>query len=107
MAGQDLVFVYMTAGSRAEAETIGRALVEERLAACVNLLGSMTSIYRWEGAVETAEEVAFVAKTTAGLFDRLAERVRALHSYEVPCVVALPVDLGSPAYLAWLRRETA
>lgn len=107
MTAPDIVFVYMTAGSRDEAETIGRALVEERLAACVNILGPMTAIYRWEAAVETAEEVAFIAKTRTALFDRLAERVRALHSYAVPCVVELPVGRGNPAYLDWLRRETA
>ncbi|HEY0835887.1 MAG TPA: divalent-cation tolerance protein CutA [Azospirillum sp.] len=103
----DLVFVYMTAASREEAARIGRALVEERLAACVNILGGMTSIYRWEGAVETAEEAVFIAKTRRDLFDRLAARVRELHSYSVPCIVELPVERGNPAYLDWLRAETA
>ncbi|HYH17174.1 MAG TPA: divalent-cation tolerance protein CutA [Azospirillum sp.] len=103
----DLVFVYMTAASREEAARIGRALVEERLAACVNILGGMTSIYRWEGAVETAEETVFIAKTRRDLFEPLAARVRELHSYSVPCIVELPVERGNPAYLDWLRAETA
>lgn len=102
----DLVFVYMTAASREEAMRIGRALVEERLAACVNVLGGMTSVYRWEGVVETAEEVAFIAKTRRDLFEPLAARVRELHSYTVPCIVALPVERGNAAYLDWLRAET-
>lgn len=102
----DLIFVYMTAGSRDEAERIGRALVEEKLAACVNLLGGMTSIYRWQGAVETAEETVLIAKTQAHLFDRLASRVKELHSYSVPCIVELPIARGNPDYLGWLRDET-
>ena len=101
----ELVFVYMTAGSRDEAERIGRALVEERLAACVNILGSITSIYRWQGAVETAEEVVVIAKTRADLFDGLVARVKELHSYAVPCVVELPIGRGNPDYLDWLRDE--
>ncbi|WP_029009935.1 divalent-cation tolerance protein CutA [Azospirillum halopraeferens] len=107
MTADDLVFVYMTAASPDEAERIGRALVEERLAACINILGPMTSIYRWEGAVETAAEVAFIAKTRASLVDTLTARVKALHGYDVPCIVELPAGRGNPDYLAWLRRETA
>ncbi len=102
----ELVFAYITAGSRAEAERIGRTLVEERLAACVNILGGMTSIYRWQGAVESAEEVVVIAKTRADLFERLTARVKELHSYDVPCVVELPVGRGNPDYLGWLERET-
>ena len=102
----ELVFVYMTAGSRVEAERIGRTLVEERLAACVNILGGMTSVYHWQGAVETAEETVVIAKTRAALFDRLTERVKELHSYDVPCVVELPIGRGNPDYLGWLWDET-
>ena len=102
----DLIFVYMTAGSRDEAERIGRALVEERLAACVNIVPGMRSIYRWQGAVESADETILVAKTRAGLFDRLNARVRELHSYEVPCVVGLPIGRGNPDYLDWLETES-
>lgn len=102
----DLVFVYMTAGSRAEAERIGRALVEERLAACVNILPGMTSIYRWKGAVESAAELVVIAKTRSALVDPLTRRVKELHSYEVPCVVEIPVGGGNPDYLRWLAAET-
>lgn len=102
----DLVFAYITAGSPDEAKRIGRALVEERLAACANILPGMTSIYRWQGAVETAEEAVLIAKTRADLFERLAARVKELHSYDVPCVVELRIGRGNPDYLGWLERES-
>jgi len=82
-------------------------LVEERLAACVNLITPLTSIYRWRGAVERAREVLLVIKTRRTLVPRIAARVRALHSYEVPEVIALPVVAGARSYLAWLLGETA
>ncbi|AIB11906.1 dihydroorotate dehydrogenase [Azospirillum argentinense] len=103
----EFVFAYITAGSRDEARRIGRALVEERLAACANIFDGMTSIYRWQDAIEEATETVLIAKTRADLFDRLAARVRELHSYDVPCVVELRVGRGNPAYLDWLRDETA
>lgn len=103
----EILFVYMTAGSPAEAERIGRALVEERLAACVNILPGMRSIYRWEGKVETGNEAVLIAKTRADRFDELRARVRALHSYAVPCIVALPLDRCDQPYLDWLARECA
>ncbi|MFC5354094.1 divalent-cation tolerance protein CutA [Azospirillum himalayense] len=103
----EFVFAYITAGSRDEARRIGRALVEEGLAACANIFDGMTSIYRWQDAIEEATETVLIAKTRAELFDRLAARVRELHSYEVPCVVELRVGRGNPAYLDWLRDETA
>ncbi|PNQ96389.1 divalent-cation tolerance protein CutA [Azospirillum argentinense] len=102
----EFVFAYITAGSRDEARRIGRALVEERLAACANIFDGMTSIYRWQDAIEEATETVLIAKTRAELFDRLTARVRELHSYEVPCVVELRVGRGNPAYLDWLRDET-
>ncbi|KAA0572711.1 divalent-cation tolerance protein CutA [Azospirillum sp. Sh1] len=103
----DLVFAYITAGSKEEALRIGRALVEERLAACANVLDGMTSVYRWNGAVEQADEAVLIAKTRSSLFDRLAARVRELHSYDSPCVVELALGRGDPGYLDWLRAETA
>jgi periplasmic divalent cation tolerance protein len=105
-ATAELSFIYMTAASHEEAARIGRVLVEERLAACVNILGGMTSLYRWEGRVEEAAETVFIAKTRRQLFDRLAARVRELHGYETPCIVELPLGRGDPAFLAWLRDET-
>lgn len=104
--GGGAVFVYMTAGSREEAEGLGRALVEERLAACVNILPGMRSVYRWQGAVETGEEAVLIAKTRADRFEALAARVRALHSYAMPCIVELPLGRGDAPYLDWLVRES-
>lgn len=102
----DFVLAYITAGSREEALRIGRALVEERLAACANVLDGMTSVYRWNGAIEEAPEAVLIAKTRAALFDRLAERVRALHSYDTPCVVEITLGRGNPGFLGWLEAET-
>ncbi|UEM20122.1 divalent-cation tolerance protein CutA [Skermanella mucosa] len=102
----DVIFVYITAPTLDEAHRIGRALVENRLAACANLLPGMTSIYRWQGKVEQAGEVVVIAKTTAGLFDRLAARVKEIHSYECPCIVALPLTRGHAPYLDWITAES-
>ncbi|SMH57888.1 divalent-cation tolerance protein CutA [Azospirillum agricola] len=103
----EFVLAYVTAGSREEALRIGRALVGERLAACANVLDGMTSVYRWNGAIEEAAEAVLIAKTRAELFEPLAERVRALHSYDTPCVVEVKLGRGNPAFLAWLGQETA
>lgn len=102
----EFIMVYMTAANRGEAVRIGRDLVEGRLAACVNVIGDATSIYRWRGQVEEAGEVVFVAKTQRTLFERLAARVRELHSYDTPCIVAYPMSHGTAPYLAWLRDAT-
>jgi periplasmic divalent cation tolerance protein len=99
-------FVYMTAGSREEARRIGRTLVEERLAACVNILDGMNSLYWWQGAVQDEQETVLIAKTRAELLERLTERVKSLHSYSCPCVVALPIEGGNPAFLQWIAEET-
>ena len=96
-----------TAGSRDEAERIARALVDERLAACVNVVAPITSIYRWKGAVERAEEVLLVVKTRSVLATRVAGRIRELHSYELPEAIVLPIDGGAADYLAWIADETA
>lgn len=98
--------VYMTAASDDEADRLAAALVEERLAACVNILGTVRSVYRWRDAVQRDTETALVAKTRADLFDALAARVRDLHSYEVPCIVAWPISRGEPDYLSWIGTET-
>lgn len=99
--------VYVTAASREQALAIGRTVVAERLAACVNVLGPITSIYRWEGLVHEEEEVGFLLKTRGDLVEALSERVKALHDYECPCVVAIPIDGGNPAFLAWIDAECA
>ncbi|MCU1314263.1 MAG: CutA1 divalent ion tolerance protein [Acidobacteriaceae bacterium] len=93
--------VLVTAANGEEAERIARVLVEERLAACVNLVG-VRSIYRWEGAIETAEEVLLLIKTRQEAVDTLRRRVHELHSYDVPEFLVLAVEQASEAYLAWI-----
>ena len=94
--------VYVTASSREEALKIARTVVEERLAACANVNASITSFYWWEGKVQEDGETSFILKTRADLVDALTSRVRALHSYTCPCVVALPIAAGNPAFLSWI-----
>lgn len=98
--------IYMTVGSEAEAKTIGRTLVEERLVACVNVLGGISSFYWWEGEVQEDGEVALIAKTTSADVEAVIARVKALHSYDCPCVVALPIESGNPAFLTWIDEQT-
>jgi periplasmic divalent cation tolerance protein len=98
--------VLITAPSEEVARSIARALVEERLAACVNLVPGLTSIYRWQGEVVEDKEVLLIAKTTTFAFKRLKERVLALHPYSVPEIIALPIAEGHGAYLDWLRENT-
>ena len=99
--------VYMTAADEDEARRIGRALVEEKLAACVNVIPGMRSIYRWRGEVHDDREVVVIAKTREALVEALVARVKELHSYDCPCVVALPIVAGNPDFLAWIEAETA
>ena len=106
MSTPEFVVVLVTTSSAEEGAHLGRALVEERLAACANVIGPIRSIYRWQGAVEEAEEHLVVLKARAADVPALAARVRALHSYEVPEVLALPVTAGSAPYLAWLADAT-
>ena len=101
----DIQFVYMTAGSVEAARVIGKVLVEERLAACVNMFEHMQSFYWWEGKVQEDQEVVLIAKTTKSLTDALIERVKQIHSYDCPCIVTLPVESGNPDFLAWIRNE--
>lgn len=98
--------IYVTAPSGDEARRLGRALVEERLAACANIIPGIVSIYRWDGAMQEDDEVALILKTQDRLVDRLTKRVRALHPYQCPCVVALPIEGGNPAFLQWIVDET-
>ena len=107
MKPEDFVVVLVTAGDAGEAARIGRTLVEERLAACASVVGPIRSVYRWQGAVEEAAEHLLLVKARADDLPALEARVRALHSYQVPEVLALPVAAGSAAYLAWLAQSTA
>ncbi|NJB67376.1 periplasmic divalent cation tolerance protein [Desulfobaculum xiamenense] len=99
----DAILVYITASNAEEAERIGRMLVSRRLAACVNIGQGIRSLYWWDGAVQSDSETAFIAKTVRGRFAELAQAVREVHSYETPCIVALPVVDGDPDFLDWLR----
>lgn len=101
----DKIVVLSACGSAEEAETIARKLVESRVAACVNVVPGVRSIYRWKEAVEDANEWLLLIKSRRDLFDRLRGELEKLHSYETPEVVALTVVDGSPAYLAWLEKE--
>ncbi|HEY0114114.1 MAG TPA: divalent-cation tolerance protein CutA [Allosphingosinicella sp.] len=102
-----IVTVYATFAGAAEAERIGRAMVEERLAACVNILGPCRSIYRWHGAIEEAEEVAALFKTRAEIAERLTARIAALHSYDVPAAIVWPIAAALPAYARWVVAEAS
>ncbi|MGD8666823.1 MAG: divalent-cation tolerance protein CutA [Desulfobacterales bacterium] len=100
-------FIYMTAGSKAEAQKIGKALVESRLAACVNILDNMQSIYRWEGELQQDSEVVMIAKTTGTRVSQLVDKVKSLHSYDCPCIVSLPVSGGYTPFLDWIQSEVS
>lgn len=98
--------VYAVFADAAEAERIARIVVDERLAACANILGPCRSIYRWQGKVEEADEVAAIFKTSAAAAARLVARIAALHSYEVPAIAVWPIVDALDAYAAWVTAET-
>jgi len=97
--------IYITTGDEDEARRIARVLVEERLAACANML-PIKSVYWWEGGIEEEGEVALLVKTKAELADEVIARVKELHSYEVPCVVSFPIEKGYAEYLRWIDEST-
>jgi len=105
MTNEEIV-VYITAPHEDEAAKIAQALVESRLAACVNIVKDIRSIYSWKGTVEDDSEVLMIVKTRKALFDTLLNTVMDLHSYDVPEVIALPIIDGSANYLTWLREST-
>lgn len=106
MTAPNAIEVHVTAANRDQATTLARALVDERLAACVNIVDGVQSVYRWQDKVEQSAEVLCLVKTRPDLLDALTARVQALHSYEVPEILAFEVMDGSPAYLAWLQEST-
>jgi periplasmic divalent cation tolerance protein len=103
MTKTDYQLILTTCPDPTSAERLGRQLVEERLAACVNVLPSMRSIYRWKGQIEDAAEHLLIIKTRIGDYAAIEQRIRDLHSYELPEVIAVPIVAGLPAYLAWLE----
>jgi periplasmic divalent cation tolerance protein len=101
-----IVALYVVFGSRDEAETIGRAMVEQRLAACVNILGGCRSIYRWQGAIEETDEVAAIFKTQGARAEALMAAIHSAHSYDVPAIVRLPIAASHRDYRDWVIAET-
>jgi uncharacterized protein involved in tolerance to divalent cations/8-oxo-dGTP pyrophosphatase MutT (NUDIX family) len=101
------IVIYVAAGSAQEAEQVAQALVREKLAACVNRIHSVRSVYRWQGEVEQSDEELLIIKTRKELFSAVEKRVRELHSYSVPEIIALPIIAGSAAYLDWVRDQVA
>jgi periplasmic divalent cation tolerance protein len=99
----DVVLVFSTVPDDERAESLARTLVDEKLAACVNLHAPMTSVYRWQGQIESSAERQLVIKTTRQLVPALEARVKALHSYELPEFLVVPVEGGSPEYLSWVQ----
>lgn len=102
----EMSLAYITTESEEQARSLGRRLVESKLAACVNFWSPMHSLYWWEGKVEEGQEVVLIAKTRAEHQERVVQLVRDHHSYAVPCVVFLPVTGGNPDYLKWLQDST-
>ena len=108
MGSNDITYssVYITAPTEAEAVTIAKALISERLAACANIFNAVQSLYRWEGEVRVDTETVLILKTRAKLLDALIRRAVELHSYDVPCVVSWPIHDGHEKYLDWIQAET-
>ena len=102
----DAIVVFMTAANGEEAARLADMLVGAHLAACVQIMPEMESVYRWQGKIERQSEVLLLAKTTRAKFEELEREVRALHSYDVPEIIAVPVITGSAPYLEWLNRST-
>ena len=107
MNDERAVFVYTTHPSLVEAERIGKAVLERRLAACVNILPGMISHYWWQGAIERGEEAVMIIKTRASLAEAVRTVVKEMHSYTTPAILVLPIAGGEPGYLDWLMKETA
>jgi len=103
----DKIIVLSTCASAEEAERIARRLLEKRLAACVNLVAGARSLYRWQGAIEEAAECLLIIKSRQNLWEELRAEIQRLHSYEIPEVLLLAIEDGSPAYLNWLNEELA
>lgn len=103
----ELVLVYSLFGSAEQARAVARTLVEERLAACANILGPCTSIYEWQGKAKEGAEVPVLFKTSADRRDALMARIAQLHDYDVPAILALPVDAAHPPFAAWVAEQLA
>jgi periplasmic divalent cation tolerance protein len=102
----EAIIVMVTCGSGPEAEEIANQLLKERLVACVNIAGRIRSLYHWQGAVARESESLLLMKTTRERFEALSRRIKELHSYKVPEIIAMPVIVGNPDYLDWIREST-
>ncbi len=100
------IFIYVTCASREEADKIADALVDAKLAACVNIMAAHESVYRWQGKIEKAAEIGILIKTRNDLFEAVKDKVLALHSYDCPCIASWPIEKGHAAYLDWIKAET-
>ena len=100
-----MILVLTTAGSDQEARNIATALVERQLAACVNIIPRIASVYRWQGKIEEADEWLLIVKTTPAAFERVRDAIKELHSYELPECISIPIEDGSPAYLKWIAES--
>jgi periplasmic divalent cation tolerance protein len=100
------IFVYTTYPSAVEAEKVGRALIEQALAACVNILPGMVSLYRWEGAIERGEEAVMIIKTRASLAEAVSAAVKEMHPYATPAILVIPLESVDAEYFAWMMAET-
>ncbi len=99
-----MLLVYITSASKQEASAIATLLIEQKLAACVNILPETTSIYFWDNKVQKTEEVILFAKTTENTFERLQKKVQEFHSYETPCIIAIPITNSNPNFLTWVEK---
>ncbi len=104
--GPDNIVVYITAPNEDDAAVIARVLVEQKLAACVNIVRNMRSIYSWKGKIEDDTEVLMIVKTQKKHFDAISEKVKELHSYDIPEIIALPILKGAKNYLEWIKDST-
>ena len=101
-----LNLIYITTKDKDEARRIGKELVKARLAACVNIIDNMNSMYWWEGKIQDDQEVILIAKTKQSLVKKLIKKVKSIHSYSTPCIISLPILDGNSDYLDWLKKET-
>jgi periplasmic divalent cation tolerance protein len=105
-ARMSAILAYITAPNRDEAMRIGKALLEARLAACINVFDGMRSAYWWQGRIEEADECVLIAKASASRQDAIIAKVKELHGYSVPCVICVPIAGGNPEYLGWIGKES-
>jgi periplasmic divalent cation tolerance protein len=100
-----IIFAYIITKNKSQAKKIGKILLQERLAACINIFDKMNSMYWWKGKIEEVNETVLIAKTTKKLFPKLAKKVKSLHSYSCPCILQIPVTDGNSEYLKWLTEN--